>query len=220
MKEYCRAKKGGIDEAVCGCVALQLESLEELQKVTSVAQRKEFGKELAEAEEWLYTDGEEATTAEFRKKLVGLKKFGDKMIGRMEEVTKRPLAVREGRKVVEEGRVTMEEWTTSKPWLNEMHKAEVEKELSLFSAWLDEKEMEQKRYKKLFLPTCLDASPFIDATHFFLTEIRNYYGGRRPPFTAQHTSTPSLPSFPPFQEASDGGARVYVCPRDEPEQQD
>ena len=122
-----------------------MESNAELQRVTSVAQRREFEKELAGAEEWIYTDGEEATTAEFRKKLEGLKKLGDKMIGRMEEVTRRPLAVEEGRKMVEEARVTLEEWKTAKPWLNETDKGEVEKELSVFSAWLDDKEKEQKR---------------------------------------------------------------------------
>ena len=128
-----------------GGAAAQLESNEELQKVTSVGQRREFEKELSGAEEWLYTDGEEATTAEFRKKLVGLKKLGDKMIGRMEEVSKRPLAVGEGRKTVEDARVTLEEWKMAKPWLNETDKGEVEKELSVFSAWLDGKEKEQKR---------------------------------------------------------------------------
>jgi hypoxia up-regulated 1 len=50
----------------------KLESLEDLEKVSSEQQRDALHVELGEAEDWLYTDGEHATAAEFTMRLQAL----------------------------------------------------------------------------------------------------------------------------------------------------
>ena len=69
---------------------------EELVAVTTEAQREKFAAELAEAEDWLYGDGEAVDGTEYRARLRVLRTTGDPMELRAAERAARP-KVRAGR---------------------------------------------------------------------------------------------------------------------------
>jgi hypoxia up-regulated 1 len=60
----------------------KLETSEEFEQISTAEERESFKEKLDEVQEWLYTDGEDATAAEFQKRLDMLKDFGDPMFFR------------------------------------------------------------------------------------------------------------------------------------------
>ncbi|RVW23867.1 Heat shock 70 kDa protein 17 [Vitis vinifera] len=76
----------------------KLESSEELEKISTTQERQSFIEKLDEVQEWLYTDGEDATAAEFQERLDLLKSIGDPIFFRLNELTARPAAMEDARK--------------------------------------------------------------------------------------------------------------------------
>ncbi|XP_039170513.1 uncharacterized protein LOC104436332 [Eucalyptus grandis] len=71
----------------------QIETSEELEKVSTADERQSFITKLDEVQEWLYMDGEDVTAAEFQERLNLLKAIGDPIFFRLKELTERPAAV-------------------------------------------------------------------------------------------------------------------------------
>ncbi|PPR84240.1 hypothetical protein GOBAR_AA36478 [Gossypium barbadense] len=71
----------------------KLETSEDFEKVSSNDERQSVIKKLDEVQEWLYTDGEDASASEFQDRLNSLKATADPIFFRFKELTARPEAV-------------------------------------------------------------------------------------------------------------------------------
>ncbi|OMO49450.1 Heat shock protein 70 family [Corchorus capsularis] len=123
----------------------KLETSEDLEKVSSNDERQSVINKLDEVQEWLYTDGEDATATEFQERLNLLKAAADPIFFRFKELTARPEAVDVARRYLTELQQTISGWETEKPWLPKDKVDELSVKMNKFKTWLDEKEAEQKK---------------------------------------------------------------------------
>ncbi|KAJ9692918.1 hypothetical protein PVL29_011840 [Vitis rotundifolia] len=123
----------------------KLESTEELEKISTTQERQSFIEKLDEVQEWLYTDGEDATAAEFQERLDLLKSIGDPIFFRLNELTARPAAMEDARKYLGQLKQIIQDWETKKPWLLKDKIDEVLSDGEKVKNWLEEKEAEQKK---------------------------------------------------------------------------
>lgn len=122
----------------------KFETSEDYEKVSTSEERQSFIEKLDEAQEWLYTDGEDATFKEFQERLDILKAIGDPIFFRFKELTARPASAEHAQKYLGQLQQTVHDWETKKPWLPKDRINEVLKDSDKFKSWLDEKENEQK----------------------------------------------------------------------------
>ncbi|KAK9267521.1 hypothetical protein L1049_009949 [Liquidambar formosana] len=80
----------------------KLESSEQFEKISTSQERESFIEKLEEVQEWLYTDGEDATANEFQERLDLLKSIGDPIFFRLSELTARPAASEHARRYLGE----------------------------------------------------------------------------------------------------------------------
>lgn len=118
---------------------------EEFEKVSSEQQRQSFMEKLNEVEDWLYTDGEDASATEFQERLDMLKAIGDPIFFRYEELTARPAASEHARKYLTELQQIVQGWEKNKSWLPRERIDEVIREAEKLKNWLSDKEAEQKK---------------------------------------------------------------------------
>ncbi|KAJ9185041.1 hypothetical protein P3X46_004716 [Hevea brasiliensis] len=130
----------------------KLEISEEFQKISSHEERKSFIEKLDEVQEWLYTDGEDATATEFQDRLDSLKAIGDPIFFRYKELTARPAATEIALKYLGELQQIVQSWETKKPWLPKSGIDEVLSDADKLRSWLDEKEAEQKKTSEFSTP--------------------------------------------------------------------
>lgn len=123
----------------------KLESLEELHKISTSQERESFIQKLDEVEEWLYSDGEDASANDFQERLDSLKAVGDPIFFRFSELTVRPAACEEARKYFSELQQIVHGWEANKPWLPKERIEKVLKDAENVKNWLTEKEAEQKK---------------------------------------------------------------------------
>ncbi|XP_050231681.1 heat shock 70 kDa protein 17 [Mercurialis annua] len=123
----------------------KLETSEEFEKISTADERKSFIEKLDEVQEWLYTDGEDASATEFQDRLDLLKAIGDPLFFRYNELTARPAAIEFARKYLTEVQQIIQGWETNKPWLPKNKMDEVHKDADNIKSWLDEMETEQKK---------------------------------------------------------------------------
>ncbi|KAL5808288.1 hypothetical protein ACOSQ3_028979 [Xanthoceras sorbifolium] len=123
----------------------KLETSEEIEKVSTSDERQSFIEKLDEVQDWLYTDGEDATANEFQECLDSLKAVGDPIFFRFKELTARPAAVELAQRYLGELQQIVRDWETKKPWLPKDRIDEVLKDADKFKGWLDEKVNEQKK---------------------------------------------------------------------------
>nr|QBS00792.1 HSP70 [Agave sisalana] len=123
----------------------KLEDNEEIVKVSTEKERQSFAEKLSEVQEWLYTDGEDATASEFKDRLDSLKAIGDPIFFRWNELTARPAASEHARMYLGELQKTVSNWETNKPWLPKARIEEVLSEADKVKSWLEEKESQQKK---------------------------------------------------------------------------
>ncbi|XP_059432105.1 heat shock 70 kDa protein 17-like isoform X2 [Corylus avellana] len=123
----------------------KLQSSEEFEQISTDKERQSLNEKLDEVQEWLYTDGEDATAAEFQERLDMLKDAGGPMFFRLKELTARPAATEHARKYLIELQQIVHGWKTNKSWLPKDKIDEVLSDADSFKIWLDEKEAEQKR---------------------------------------------------------------------------
>ncbi|KAF7123948.1 hypothetical protein RHSIM_Rhsim12G0014100 [Rhododendron simsii] len=123
----------------------KLEALKELEKISSNQERQSFIEKLDEVQEWLYTDGEDASATQFQEKLDLLKSIGDPIFFRFNELTARPAACEHARRYLSELQQIVDGWETKKAWLPRERIDEVLRDAEKLRKWLDEKEAEQKK---------------------------------------------------------------------------
>ncbi|KAE8075467.1 hypothetical protein FH972_014184 [Carpinus fangiana] len=122
----------------------KLQSSEEFEQISTDKERQSLNEKLDEVQEWLYTDGEDATAAEFQERLDMLKDAGGPIFFRLKELTARPAATEHARKYLIELQQIVHGWKTNKSWLPKDKIDEVLSDADSFKIWLDEKEAEQK----------------------------------------------------------------------------
>ncbi|KAJ8532039.1 hypothetical protein K7X08_011962 [Anisodus acutangulus] len=121
----------------------KLES-EDFAKISTSQERQSFIEKLDEVQEWLYTDGEDASAAQFQEHLDKLKAIGDPIFFRRNELTARPAASDHARKYLNEVQQIVRGWETNKSWLPKGKIDEVLNEAEKVKNWLNQKEAEQK----------------------------------------------------------------------------
>ncbi|KAM1059679.1 hypothetical protein ACFX15_023731 [Malus domestica] len=123
----------------------KFETSKEYEKVSTSEERQSFIGKLDEVQEWLYTDGEDATASEFQERLDVLKAIGDPIFFRLKELTARPEAVEHARKYLVEVQQILRGWESNKPWVPKDRTDEVASDADKLKKWLDEKENAQKK---------------------------------------------------------------------------
>lgn len=130
----------------------KLDYLDELQKVSSSEQRQSFVEKLDEVQDWLYTDGEDASATQFQERLDLLKAIGDPIFFRYKELTARPEALRSARQYFSELQEVVSGWESKKPWLPKDKIDQVLREAENFRKWLNDKEAEQQKISAAITP--------------------------------------------------------------------
>ncbi|KAJ4976597.1 hypothetical protein NE237_001703 [Protea cynaroides] len=130
----------------------KLESSEELEKVSTGEERQSFNEKLEEVQEWLYTDGEDASASDFQERLDLLKAIGDPIFFRLNELTRRPEASEFARKYLGELQQIVSDWNKNKPWLPKARIDEVLADADKVKNWLEEKQAEQNKISGFSTP--------------------------------------------------------------------
>ncbi|KAG4127150.1 hypothetical protein ERO13_D10G200000v2 [Gossypium hirsutum] len=130
----------------------KFETSEDFERISSNDERQSVIKKLDEVQEWLYTDGEDATATEFQERLNLLKAATDPIFFRFKELTARPEAVKFARRYLTELQQTIRGWEKDKPWLPKDKVEELSINIDKFKTWLDEKEAEQQKMSGLRTP--------------------------------------------------------------------
>ncbi|KAL8254175.1 hypothetical protein R6Q59_032396 [Mikania micrantha] len=122
----------------------KLDYLDELQKVSSSEQRQSFIEKLDEVQDWLYTDGEDASATQFQERLDQLKAIGDPIFFRYKELTARPEASENAKQYLSELQEIVSGWESKKPWISKEKIDQVLREAENLKEWLNDKEAEQQ----------------------------------------------------------------------------
>ncbi|KAK9285864.1 hypothetical protein L1049_025065 [Liquidambar formosana] len=130
----------------------KLESSEEFEKISTSEERQSFIEKLEEVQEWLYTDGEDATATEFQEHLDMLRAIGDPIFFRLNELTARPAACDQARRYLDELQQISRDWETKKSWLPKDKIDEVLNGAEKVRNWLNEMEAEQKKISGFSTP--------------------------------------------------------------------
>ncbi|KAJ0914515.1 putative Heat shock protein 70 family [Helianthus annuus] len=123
----------------------KLDYLDDLQKVSSSEQRQSFIEKLDEVQDWLYTDGEDASATQFQERLDQLKAIGDPIFFRYKELTARPEASQTAKQYFSELQEIVSGWESKKPWISKEKIDQVLHEADDLKKWLDDKEAEQQK---------------------------------------------------------------------------
>ncbi|GKA41472.1 heat shock 70 kDa protein 17 [Tanacetum coccineum] len=123
----------------------KLDYLDELQTVSSSEQRQSFIEKLDEVQDWLYTDGEDASASQFQERLDQLKAIGDPIFFRYKELTARPEAAQSAKRYFSELKEIVSGWESKKPWISKEKIDKVQREAESLKKWLDDKEAEQQK---------------------------------------------------------------------------
>ncbi|XP_059664815.1 heat shock 70 kDa protein 17 [Cornus florida] len=138
----------------------KLESFEEYEKISTKQERQSFIEKLEEVQEWLYTDGEDASANEFQERLDLLKSIGDPIYFRYNELTARPAASEHARRYLGELQQIVRGWETNKSWLPKDRIDEVRSDAEKIKHWLEEKEAEQKKTSGFSKPAFTSAEVY------------------------------------------------------------
>lgn len=125
---------------------------DEFEKISSSEERQSFFQKLEEVQDWLYTDGEDASASEFQERLDLLKAIGDPIFFRYNELTARPAASEHAKRYFAELQQIVQGWETKKSWLPRQRIDEVLLDSKKVKKWLDEKEAEQAKTSSLDKP--------------------------------------------------------------------
>ncbi|PKA55138.1 Heat shock 70 kDa protein 17 [Apostasia shenzhenica] len=130
----------------------KIEDNEDLRKVSTEEERQSFGEKLTYAQDWLYTEGEDASANEFKERLESLKEIGDPILFRLNELNARPAALESARLYLGELQKIVDNWEKNKPWLPKSRVDEILSEAGKLESWLQEKEDLQKETSNLSTP--------------------------------------------------------------------
>ncbi|CAA0837077.1 Heat shock 70 kDa protein 17 [Striga hermonthica] len=118
---------------------------DEFEKISTDQERQSFIEKLNEVQDWLYTDGEDASATDFQERLDMLKAIGDPIFFRFKELTARPAASEHAQRYLTELQQIVQGWEKNKPWLPRERIDEVIREAEKLKNWLSDKEAEQKK---------------------------------------------------------------------------
>ncbi|GLT65161.1 hypothetical protein SLA2020_376090 [Shorea laevis] len=124
---------------------------EEFEKISSVDEHQSFMEKLDEVQEWLYTNGEEATAKEFQERLDSLTAIGDP-VAFWSELTERPTAVEYSQRYLGQLQQVIQGWEENRPWLPKERVDELLGNEDKFKTWLKEKETEQTKTSAFSTP--------------------------------------------------------------------
>uniref|UniRef100_A0A7S2UZJ9 Uncharacterized protein n=1 Tax=Fibrocapsa japonica TaxID=94617 RepID=A0A7S2UZJ9_9STRA len=116
---------------------------ETINQVSTEEQREEVLSECMSLEDWLYEDGFDASVEEYGKKKGALRKLGQAIFKRAEELTARPAAVEEARGILTKFRGLVTTWEEEKPWITEEERTDVLERIQKAEDWLAEQEEKQ-----------------------------------------------------------------------------
>ncbi|CAM6106158.1 unnamed protein product [Calypogeia fissa] len=125
----------------------KLDSVENIETVSTEKQRDALREELSEGEDWLYMDGENASAEEFQKKLAALQKSGEEIFSRLTELEARPVAVQAARTYLASVDETLVGWEKSKPWIPKESIDKLKGEMKAIRQWVDDMEAKQRKLK-------------------------------------------------------------------------
>ncbi|XP_076906177.1 heat shock 70 kDa protein 17-like [Bidens hawaiensis] len=123
----------------------KLDDLDELQKVSTSEQRQSCIEKLDEVQDWLYTDGEDASATQFQERLDQLKAIGDPIFFRYKELTARPEASQSAKQYFTELQEIVSGWESKKPWISKEKIDKVLGEAENLKMWLNDMEAEQQK---------------------------------------------------------------------------
>lgn len=130
----------------------KLEDNEEIKKISSHDELQLFREKLSEVQDWLYTDGEDASANEFKERLDSLKAIGDPIFFRLSEITALPAAFKSAQVYLDGLQKIVENWDKNKPWLPRSRVDEIITEGAKLKSWLREKEALQKESSAFLAP--------------------------------------------------------------------
>ncbi|KAG9442695.1 hypothetical protein H6P81_018549 [Aristolochia fimbriata] len=130
----------------------KLDTSEEIQKTSTEEERQTFSQKLDEVQDWLYTDGEDASATEFQEQLDKLKAIGDPIFFRLNELTARPAACQVARRYLGDIQQIVSDWEKNKSWLPKPRIEEVLAEADKLKKWLEDKEAQQKMSSDFSIP--------------------------------------------------------------------
>ncbi|KAL0904492.1 hypothetical protein M5K25_026614 [Dendrobium thyrsiflorum] len=130
----------------------KLDDNEEIKKISSEEELRSFAEKLSEVQDWLYTDGEDASAKEFEERLHSLKAIGDPIFFRLSELTARPAAYESARVYLGDIQKIVDNWEKNKPWLPKSRVDEILSDADKFKSWLQDKEALQKETSHFINP--------------------------------------------------------------------
>jgi len=113
-------------------------SEEDVEAVSTEEQRETLRSALAEAEDWLYEQGDESASI-FKDKLTSLRALSDPLFFRRAEREKLPIAIEMSRSLFQLARKKMAEYEREREWVPEASRQSVLDKVADVEAWLDEK---------------------------------------------------------------------------------
>jgi len=116
---------------------------EDVAKVSSEEDVQKLFNDLEEVEDWLYEEGENAETTEYKSKQKELAKRVNKIFSRIGEMIQLPLTKKAARELVTTLKTQIANWTVERPWISEEEFEVLQKQMNSFVSWLDNAEAEQ-----------------------------------------------------------------------------
>mmetsp|Transcript_4232 Transcript_4232/g.6592 ORF Transcript_4232/g.6592 Transcript_4232/m.6592 type:complete len:913 (+) Transcript_4232:132-2870(+) len=118
---------------------------ENIEKVTTEAQREEVSKLSSDAEEWLYEDGYTADLATMEDKYAEISEPMEKILFRLSEMTARPAAIVALNEKLDKIEKLMTKWETTHSHITQEERGGVLEKVEEVKKWIAEKEEEQSK---------------------------------------------------------------------------
>eukprot|EP00793_Prasinoderma_coloniale_P006833 PRCOL_00001664-RA len=120
--------------------------------VSSEEEREVFIEALTDAEDWLYMDGADEPSTAFVDKLAELKKTGDAIFERLNEMQARPAALKAVNKWITKSKESLTQWPESKPYINATKIANLLEDVEALEEFVANKNAEQEERSLLEEP--------------------------------------------------------------------
>lgn len=120
--------------------------------VSSEEEREVFIEALTDAEDWLYMDGADEPSTAFVDKLAELKKTGDAIFERLNEMQARPAALKAVNKWITKSKESLTQWPESKPYINATKIANLLEDVEALEEFVASKTAEQEERSLLEEP--------------------------------------------------------------------
>lgn len=131
LESYIYATRSSINEA-------------EVEQVSTDDQREQVRAALAEAEDWLYEQGDDSSKI-FKDKLTSLKDLADPIFFRLAELTELPNAVNTTQTLIAFVRKQVSDYEKNRPWVPESDRTKLLDKVDDLAEWLEEKQTAQAK---------------------------------------------------------------------------